>query len=449
MMKRAVLLLSMLLLCGCSPAGSDAAAPPSEAAAVRTTEASLFYPEAPDTQSLTIARTEHNRYITEAIETFNRLSPATPLESIWYTDNENELKLSLIAGDGPDLISLDGFDYEIYADKGVFCNLYDWLDADPELSGDALLSPILRSMEWSDHTLYQLSPSFYLQSMYVSPQVWGPDQPFTLPNIAQWMDAHPDAAFTINADTPGDLLSLLLDGCMDDYANYTERTCDFGNSFVQLLSDVKRWAERDSETAALEENAFQSGSILCGWNQLKSFDGCHGLIDQGLTCSVGFPGTDHTTVFAGSVMRYAICSGTGREDLAWQFLKATLAPDYQETVPWLPLLKSEWDRRAQKAMEETPASVTEAYRNPADAALGGNTTTVTVTTAPVRGLTQEEIDSMNELVNQVSSFSGNTNVELRTIIFDEVDGYFSGQKSAEAVADVIQNRAGIYLSEQQ
>ena len=100
-------------------------------------------------------------------------------------------------------------------------------------------------------------------------------------------------------------------------------------------------------------------------------------------------------------------------------------------------------------MEETPASVTEAYRNPADTALGGNTTTVTVTTAPVRGLTQEEIDSMNELVNQVSSFSGNTNVELRTIIFDEVDGYFSGQKSAEAVADVIQNRAGIYLSEQQ
>ena len=285
--------------------------------------------------------------------------------------------------------------------------------------------------------------------MYVSPQVWDPDQPFTLPNIAQWMDAHPDAAFTINADTPGDLLSLLLDGCMDDYVNYTERTCDFGNSFVQLLSDVKRWAERDSETAALEENAFQSGSILCGWNQLKSFDGYHGLIDQGLTCSVGFPGTDHTTVFAGSVMRYAICSGTGREDLAWQFLKATLAPDYQETVPWLPLLKSEWDHRAQKAMEETPASVTEAYRNPADAALGGNTTTVTVTTAPVRGLTQEEIDSMNELVNQVSSFSGNTNVELRTIIFDEVDGYFSGQKSAEAVADVIQNRAGIYLSEQQ
>lgn len=449
MMKRAVLFLSMLLLfCSCSPqkANSDAAAQTSESSVVN---ALVSYPEASDTQPLTIARTEHNRYITEAIDTFNQLFPATPLESVWYTDSENELKLSLIAGDGPDLISLDGFDYEIYADKGVFCNLYDWLDADPDFHADALLTPILRAMEWSDHTLYQLSPSFYLQSMYVSPEVWDPEQPFTLPNISRWMDDHPDAAFTTSADSPGDLLSLLLDGCIDDYANYTERTCTFGDSFVQLLSNVNLWAKRDSENAALEENAFQSGSILCGWNQLKSFDGYHGLIDQGLTASVGFPGNDHTTVFAGSVMRYAICSGTGREDLAWQFLKATLSAEYQRTVPWLPLLKSEWDRRAQKAMEETPASVTEAYRNPADAALGGNTTTVTVTTAPVRGLTQEEIDSMNELVNQVSSFSGNTNVELRTIIFDEVDGYFSGQKSAEAVADVIQNRAGIYLSEQQ
>ena len=448
-MKRAVLLLSMLLLCGCSPAGSDAAAPPSEAAAVRTTEASLFYPEAPETQSLTIARTERNRYVTEAIETFNALSPDTPLESVWYSDNETELKLALAAGDSPDLISLDGFDYEIYADKGVFANLYDFMETDPDFDSGTLLTPILRAMEWSDHKLYQIAPSFYLQSMYVSPQVWDPDQPFTLPNIARWMDDHPDAAFTVNADTPGDLLSLLLDGCMDDYVNYSALTCDFGPTFVQLLEDVNGWAQRSDDTLLESENASQSGLVLCGWNQLKSFEGYHGLIDQGLTVSVGIPGQDHSAVFAGSVMRYAICSGTGREDLAWQFLKATLAPDYQETVPWLPLLKSEWDRRAQKDMEDTPASVTEAYRNPADAALGGNTGTVTVTVPPVRGLTQAEINKLNDLVEQVSGFGGNTNVELRTIIFDEVGGYFSGQKSAQDVADVIQNRAGIYLSEQQ
>ena len=334
-MKRSVLLLctlSLLALCGCGQREIAPSAP----AESSVSESSVSYPESPETQGLTIARTEHNRYITEAIEAFNRLSPDTPLESVWYTDNENELKLSLVAGDAPDLISLDGFDYEIYADKGVFCNLYDWLDADPALSSDALLTPILRAMEWRDHTLYQISPSFYLQSMYVSPSVWDTDQPFTLPNIAQWMEEHPDAAFTAYADTPGDLLSLLLDGCIGDYVNYTERTCAFGDSFVQLLTDVKSWAERDSENAILEENAFQSGSLLCGWNQLKSFDSFHALLDQGLTVSVGFPGQDHASVFAGSVMRYAICSGTGHTDLAWQFIQTTLSAEYRKPSPGCP-----------------------------------------------------------------------------------------------------------------
>ena len=447
-MKRAVLLLctlSLLALCGCGQQEISPSAP----AETSVSDFPVSYPEAPESQGLTIARTERNRYVTEAIETFNALSPDTPLESVWYSDNENELKLALAAGDGPDLISLDGFDYEIYADKGVFANLYDFMENDPDFDSGTLLTPILRAMEWSDHKLYQIAPSFYLQSMYVSPAVWDAAQPFTLPNIARWMDDHPDAAFTVNADTPGDLLSLLLDGCMDDYVNYLALTCDFGPTFVQLLEDVNGWAQRSDDTLLESENAFQSGLVLCGWNQLKSFEGYHGLIDQGLTVSVGIPGQDHSAVFAGSVMRYAICSGTGRENLAWQFLKTTLSPDYQETVPWLPFLRSEWDRRAQDAMEDTPATTAETYLSPADAALGGNTGTVTVTVPPVRGLTQAEIDNLNDLVEQVSGFGGNTNVELRTIIFDEVDGYFSGQKSAQDVADVIQNRAGIYLSEQQ
>ena len=92
-------------------------------------------------------------------------------------------------------------------------------------------------MEWSDAYLLSVSlPSFYLQSMYVSPGSLGtPEQPFTPPNISRWMDDHPDAALLPPLPIPQDLLSLLLDGCIDDYANYTERTLHFGDSFVQLL----------------------------------------------------------------------------------------------------------------------------------------------------------------------------------------------------------------------
>ncbi len=81
-MKRAALLLCMLpllALCGC---GHQETAPTVAPADSSVSELPVSYPEAPDTQPFTIARTEHNRYVTEAIEAFNRLSPDTPLESV-------------------------------------------------------------------------------------------------------------------------------------------------------------------------------------------------------------------------------------------------------------------------------------------------------------------------------------------------------------------------------
>jgi hypothetical protein len=66
----------------------------------------------------------------------------------------------------------------------------------------------------------------------------------------------------------------------------------------------------------------------------------------------------------------------------------------------------------------------------------------------VDGLTQAEVDDLMSIIESVSSFSGNSNVDIWEIIFDEVNAYFSDQKSASEVAEIIQNRAMIYLGEQ-
>jgi ABC-type glycerol-3-phosphate transport system substrate-binding protein len=406
------------------------------------------YPAAPDVQTLTIARVENNRYINEAISAFNELGTEQTLESIWYNDNEGDLKLSLVSGDGPDLISLDGFEYETYASKGVFVDLYTFLDADPELDKNDLVLPVLEAMEWTNHELYQISPTYYVQSMYVSPDVWDSDVPWTIDNIALWMDENPDSAFTNAVETPAELLRVLLLGYLPSFIDYTNMDCTFtSDKFVSILEDAKAWAARDWKDSIYEENAFENGSILCGWSQINSFDGYKELSDQGLTNSVGFLSDTDSCVFAGSVIRFAICNGTENENSAWEFIKATLSEEYQENVPWLPMLRSELDARAKRALQETPASVTQVYADPSNAALGTNVGMATVTIPPVDGLTQAEVDDLISLIESVSSFSGNSNVDIWEIIFDEVNAYFSDQKSASEVAEIIQNRASIYLSE--
>ena len=47
-----------------------------------------------------------------------------------------------------------------------------------------------------------------------------------------------------------------------------------------------------------------------------------------------------------------------------------------------------------------------------------------------------------------ASAAGSYDESIMAIITEECDGLFSGQRTAEQVADVIQNRAGTYIAEQ-
>ena len=143
----------VLLCCGCGQVHS-ASAPPAVSAPAPSQAAELsVLPEAAPVQGLTVARMENNRFVTEVINAFNDANTGVQAQSEWFNDREGELKLSLIAGDGPDLMSLEFFDYEIYAAKGVFTDLYPLLDADETLSRSDLVEPVLRAMEYRNGAL--------------------------------------------------------------------------------------------------------------------------------------------------------------------------------------------------------------------------------------------------------------------------------------------------------
>ena len=61
-------------------------------------------------------------------------------------------------------------------------------------------------------------------------------------------------------------------------------------------------------------------------------------------------------------------------------------------------------------------------------------------------LTQEQVDSAVEYIYSINKcYYGNT--DISNIIEEEIASYFSGQKSAQEVAKVIQSRAQIYVDE--
>ena len=447
-MKKFVLaslcLAPLLLCCGCgkTDAVSSAAssAPPAETVSM--------LPEAEEPAVLTVARMENNRFVTEVINAFNEANTGTQAQSEWFYDREGELKLSLIAGDGPDLMSLEFFDYEIYAAKGVFADLYPLLDGDPDISRGDLVEPVLEAMEYQDGALYQIAPSYHLSCMFTCPDVIDPDLPWDLDTVEAWMDAHPGARFTVDAEEPADILSILLQGYLQELVDYETMTCDFTSGlFVRLLEDASAWARRLWTYDGPGADAYSSGALIGDWCYLRDFDTYQQMRDLGLVTPSGFPSAADSGVYVGSVTRFSICNGTGTEQLAWDFIKTALSPALQQDAPWLPLLKSELDARAQAAQGEQPPVVTEVFVDPEGAALGTNTAKVQITLPPAPTMDSGAVSEMLSLLDQASGCRGNSDANVQSIIYEEAASYFDGGKPPEDVAEIVQNRVEIYLSE--
>ncbi|MBQ7498407.1 MAG: hypothetical protein IJU00_11340, partial [Selenomonas sp.] len=60
--------------------------------------------------------------------------------------------------------------------------------------------------------------------------------------------------------------------------------------------------------------------------------------------------------------------------------------------------------------------------------------------------TQADIDAFIEVLGTADSLV-NYNESITNIVLEEASGYFDGQKSAEAVAKVIQSKVQIYVNE--
>lgn len=70
-------------------------------------------------------------------------------------------------------------------------------------------------------------------------------------------------------------------------------------------------------------------------------------------------------------------------------------------------------------------------------------------TVIVGSLKEEETDMIRSIVNRIGKCTYNDSVtkEISNIVIEEAETFFSGDKTAQEAAQVMQNRAKIYVSE--
>jgi hypothetical protein len=130
-------------------------------------------------------------------------------------------------------------------------------------------------------------------------------------------------------------------------------------------------------------------------------------------------------------------------DGAWEFVRSFMLPDYQNNLSWnFPILKSALDATFKEAM--TPDYYTDET--------GKQVEQVKTSwgwddfTADIYAATQTDVDTITALINSATTVS-DYDEQMYNIISEEAGAYFDGSKEAKDVADIIQSRIQIYISE--
>lgn len=218
-------------------------------------------PEDSEKTTLYLADMSNNRYLIEAILEFNALSDIYEVEHVLYIpEDETRLRLELISGSGPDIMSLHRFGYEAYANKGVFADLNSFFDSDPDISRGMLLEQILDACEESDGQLFQLMPTFHFETMWCNPEFYAQLGEWNIGTISDWLTQHPDACFTTYTYDYNSPFYLLMRAGLNDFVDYETMTCQFDSPEFQNLLTCAKALWKNTQSVSPED--FREGRVV-------------------------------------------------------------------------------------------------------------------------------------------------------------------------------------------
>lgn len=394
---------------------------------------------------LTVGRIgETDGDISTAVAEFNAQSREYFVQNKRYSADggEFQLRMDMLEGNAPDILPISYVDYEVYASRGLLADLMPYLEQDQELYND-LEDSILSAAKEGKEQLFYVPISYQLYAAYA---------PVELVNGTNWdistfqglLSEHPDWN-VLGALSPWMKVQVFLSYDMDSFVDYQTMSCSFDSQeFYDYLEFLKRICT--AEFSGDAETLLQ-GTSFNTLRQYKEFMQATG----GRYTLLGYPSNHGNGIYASAVQSFGIVKGTGNEQAAWEFIAYLLSKDYQNTCYAFPVRTSVLDARIAAVREEFPSEQSQtmdpqqmlqiAQGNASTGGMSGETGTL-------EGLTDDEADDFRTLVSQIDLIQSGRDTENISIIYEEITPYFAGEKTAQEVAKIIQNRFSIYLSEQ-
>lgn len=364
-----------------------------------------------------------------------------------YANNEEldaltRLNTDILSREMPDLLLIDkGMPLQSYISKGLLADVGKLLEEDGELDSGQFLENVMDAFR-VEGVLYYVIPSFTVDTLVAKQSRVGDKTGWNREEFAMVMEGLPAGTEMLSETSRYGYLEGYMRVCGREYVNKDEWKCDFqSQDFVSML-EFTATLPQYAENFGYEENSYGSQYIEDrALLQPVTIRHISHLAQQIYGCMgeeiayVGYPAESREGSCLGIGGTGFVLSGqSDKLEGAWAFARYFLTEDFQRDKLYeiegsgMPTRRDVFDESAQTAAaQEGYCFINDEF-------------------VAVPPMTQGQIDRAVGFIRGLHNPAFEDEIIMR-IIYEEAESFFQGQKTAEDVAGIIQNRVQLYLNE--
>lgn len=357
------------------------------------------------------------------------------------------LNTEMMSGAGPDIIVVDYLPYYKLITRGVLQDLGAMMDADKSFDRSLYYGNVLDACKMSGK-LYTVPASFSFSVLASTWENSPGDGNVTMAQFLEKAKALPSGKFAFAKDDPLYIMGMFMRDNYYNFYDYETHKAAFDSAlFIDILKDFKALIETKMSSLDREGNKdnleqLRQETIAYDVERIRQ------VMDVAvLKSSLGPDGAITNLPVMGDADSYgfytsdmlAINANSKNKDIAWQFIKTVLSHETQSNNDkgGFSILKSASQDRINSAANQQVLLDKDGKRA---------TVRIGDTDVEIKPLTAGDIAWLNDRIGKLNRLSVSDDSIIK-IIDEELPPFFAGQKTAEDVAGLIQNRVNTVLNE--
>lgn len=411
--------------------------------------------EVAEKTTITFAMIKNENGLIDLINEFNQTNGLYYIEVWDYSpankeaDSLSKLKIELAAGNAPDLVQVtERLDLYNIADKGMFADLYSFIESDAGLAVTDFIDGLLPMFEM-DGGLMMMPYSFSIETMAGKTKNLGHDG-WTPGEFFEYANKNSDALMLFsnrreiferlclsNIHVIEEQTSLHVgDGLLADILTYTK---GLKEDYPIAYMDVDEHAAYDMDKYRI----YREDEVLLWNNSITSYLDymkLKGAFDNAEMTYVGYPVSEGSGTYLRCRFGIAMSSRSQNQSGAWEFMRTLLTDSFLSGMTAFPATKSGFDIYTKNAVnlhyyiDSASTVIASAYER--DEAVYNELL-----------LTDADIDQIKTLISGASLYP--TDADLISVIWDEAAMYYNDARNLGKTVEIINGRLRNYFAERQ